>query len=231
MLVEGCAHHARHVRQVSEQVQEAVHVAPKLDRAVLRQRPHDRRPEQPEFGREKLLGKELIDTPPAQHCFGRQHDPREAQPVAQAEAEPPTVHDAAVAIEDVSLVLVRLARIEGEEILRDGNRGIACRGNRLEQVERAAEFLVKDGAREVVAIPRAAAEIEPAAQLLVRLIDCDIRPRHPRVADEQRGRRQSAKSTTDDMRCHGLLLGPRGGKAARRGADAPIRSLGTPASA
>src|SRR5262249_54004928 len=114
----------------------------------------------------------------------------------------PTVHDAAVAIEDVRLVLVRLPRIEGEEILRDGNRGIACRGNRLEQIERAAEFLVKDGARQIVAALRAAAEKEPAAQLLVRLIDRDIRPRHPRVADEKRGRRQSAKSATDDMRCH-----------------------------
>jgi hypothetical protein len=31
------------------------------------------------------------------------------------------MHDAAVAIEDVRLVLVRLARIEGEKVLRDGN--------------------------------------------------------------------------------------------------------------
>src|SRR5438105_13733855 len=81
--------------------------------------------------------------------------------------------------------MVRLARIEGEEILRDGNRGIACGGDRLEQIERAAEFLVKHGARQVVAALRAAAEKESTAQPLVRLIDRDIRPGHLRVADEK----------------------------------------------
>ena len=160
------------------------------------------RPEQPEFGREKLLGKELLDAPPVQHRFGRQHDPREAEAVAQAEAETRTMYDAAVAIEDVRPVMVRLAGVEGEEFLRDGNRGIACGGDRLEQIERAAEFLVKDGARQVVAALRAAAEKEPAAQPLVRLVDRDVRPGHPRVPDEKGGRRQSAKSATDDMRPH-----------------------------
>src|SRR4029077_18228260 len=150
----------------------------------------------------KLLGKELLNAPPIQHRFGRQHDPREAEAVAQAEAETRSMYDAAVALEDVRLVMVRLAGVEGEEFLRDGNRGIACGRDRLEQIERAAEFLVKYGARQVVAALRAAAEKEPAAQPLVRLVDRDVRPGHPRVADEKTGRRQSAKSATDDMRPH-----------------------------
>ena len=54
--------------------------------------------------------------------------------------------------------------------------GIACGRDRLQQIERAAEFLVKDGARQVVAARRAAAEKEPAAQPLVRLVDRDVAP-------------------------------------------------------
>src|SRR5690348_12398923 len=112
------------------------------------------------------------------------------------------MHDAAVAIEDVRPVLVRLARVEGEEVLRRGDGGIACGGDRLEQIERAAEFLVEDRAGQVVAALRAAAEKEPAAQPLVRLVDRDVRPGHPRVPDEKRGRGQSAKPATDDVRFH-----------------------------
>src|SRR5215472_2917323 len=70
VLIDTRAHHARHVRQVPEQVEETVHVASKLDRAVLGQRPHDRRPEQPEFGREKSRRKEFLDALPIQHGFG-----------------------------------------------------------------------------------------------------------------------------------------------------------------
>src|SRR5436853_5042363 len=98
--------------------------------------------------------------------------------------------------------MVRLARIEGEEILRDGNRGIACGWDRLEQIERAAEFLVEHGARQVVAALRAAAEKESTAQPLVRLIDRDIRPGHFRVADEKGSCCQAPKAAADDMRLH-----------------------------
>src|SRR5215831_20440989 len=115
------------------------------------------------------------------------------------------MHGAAVAIEDVRPVLVRLARIEGKEFVCDGNRGIACRGDRLEQLEGAAKFLVEHGARQVVATLRAAAEKKPAAQLLVRLVDRDVLAGHLRVPDEQRGRRKSAKSSTNDMCPHGVL--------------------------
>ena len=68
-----------------------------------------------------MPGKELFDPPPIQLRFGRQHDPHEAEAVAQTKAETRTMYDAAVAIEDVRLVLVRLARIESEKVLRDGN--------------------------------------------------------------------------------------------------------------
>src|SRR5262245_11988684 len=113
------------------------------------------------------------------------------------------MHDPAVAIEDVRLVMVGLARIEAEEFVRDGNRGIACGGDRLEQLEGAAKFLVEHGAGQVVATLRVAAEKEPTAHPLVRLVDRDVVAGHPRVPDEQRGRRQSAKSSTNDMRPHG----------------------------
>src|SRR5690348_11446541 len=97
------------------------------------------------------------------------------------------MNDAAVAIEDVRLVMVRLACIEGEEFVRDGNSGIACGGNRLEQFECATEFLVEHRAGQVVTAVRAAAEKEPTAQQLVRLIDRDVLAGHPCVPDEQRG--------------------------------------------
>ena len=71
----------RHGRQIGEQIDEAVHVAPELDDAMLRQRPHNRRPEQPEFGLKEPRGKELLDAPPVQPRFGRQRDPREGEAV------------------------------------------------------------------------------------------------------------------------------------------------------
>ena len=123
-----------------------------------------------------LLRKELVDAPPVQHRFRRQHHPREAKTVGKAEPETRTVNDAAVAIEDVRFVLVRLAGVEGEEIFRDGDRWIACGRDRLQQIEGAAVFLVKDGARQVVAARRVAAEKETAAQHLARLVDRDVRP-------------------------------------------------------
>src|SRR6185437_4135006 len=134
----------------------------------------------PEFAREKSLGKELVDAPPVQQKFGRQHDPRQGQPVEQAQPETWTAHDVEVAIEDVRLVMVRLAIIEVEEILRDGNGRISFGWNRIEQIERAAELLVEDRARQVVAALRAPAEKEPAAQQRVRLVDRDVRTSHPR---------------------------------------------------
>ena len=122
------------------------------------------------------------------------------------------MHDAAIPIEDVRLVMVRLARIEGEEFVRDGNRGIACGRDRLEQLEGAAIFLVEHGARQVVATLRATAEKEPTAHPLVRLVDRDVLAGHPRVPDEQRGRRQSAKASTNDVRPHGSSPWLDGGK-------------------
>src|SRR5579872_5082360 len=112
------------------------------------------------------------------------------------------MHDPAVAIENVRSVLIRLALIEGEEVVRDGNCGIARRGNRVEQIEGTAKFLVKDGPRQVVAARRIAIEEETTANEFVRLVDRDVRPGHLRVANEKRGGRQPAKSATDDMRLH-----------------------------
>ena len=202
------AQDVRHDRQVRQQGQEAVHVAPHLHRAVLRQRPHDRRPEQPEFGGEEVGPEEFVDAPPVQHRLGRQREPHEIKPVAHAQAEMRAVHDAAVAVDDVRPVMEWVAFIEGEELVLDGNRRIACRGDGREQVERAAELRIKDGAgRQDVAGRRTAGQRERAAQPLTRLVDRDVLAGHPRVADEIRGGCQSAEAATDDMRLH-LLSSP-----------------------
>src|SRR5262249_45745624 len=56
-----------------------------------------------------------------------------------------------------------------------------------------------------------AAEKEPATQLLVRLVDRDVRAGHPRVPDEKSRGREPAKSSTDDVCPHRLSPGLCGG--------------------
>src|SRR6516225_4909907 len=111
------------------------------------------------------------------------------------------MRDVTVSIEDVRLVMVRLVRIEGEEFFGDGNRGIACGGDRLEQLEGAAIFLVEHRAREVVATLSAATEKETTANPLVRLVDRDVLARQPRVPNEQPP--PVRQILTNDMRPHG----------------------------
>jgi hypothetical protein len=72
---------------------------------------------------------------------------------------------------------------------------------------RMAESVIADvrdakRVREVVERLRPDVVFHLAAQPLVRLVDRDVRPEHSRVPDEKGGRRQSAKSATDDMRPH-----------------------------
>src|SRR6266545_3446761 len=119
------------------------------------------------------------------------------------------MHDAAIAIEDVRLVLVRLAGIEGEKVLRDRDRRVACGRDGLQQIERAAEFLVKDGARKVEAVRGAAVEKESAAHHIIRLVDRDVGSRHVSIPDEKRSCCQSAEAATNDVRLH--LLPPASG--------------------
>ena len=128
---------------------------------------------------------------------------REVEEVAKRQAETRAMrHDLAIAIDDVRPVIERVALIEGEEFILDGDRRIACGGDRRKQVERAAEFLVEDGAGQVVAALRASVQKESAAQLFIRLVDRDVLTGHLSIADEQCGRRQSAKPAADDMRLH-----------------------------
>ena len=61
VLVELRAKNVRHGRQVGKQVDEAIQVAPELDDGVLRQRAHQRRPEQPELRVEEPLGEPVPD--------------------------------------------------------------------------------------------------------------------------------------------------------------------------
>src|SRR5437016_975809 len=118
------------------------------------------------------------------------------------------MHGAKIAIDDMRLVVERVLSVESEELISYGNLGVDFGGNRREQVESAAEFLVKDRAGQVVAALRTAAQKEPAAYPIIRLIDCDVLAGHVSVPDEKRGRRQSAEPAANDMRLHCLLPRP-----------------------
>src|SRR5215831_12078172 len=152
-----------------------------------------------------MRGKEFLDPPPVQYRFGRQDEPHEVEAVAQAQAKTWAMDDVAIAIDDVRQVPERVARIEGEEFIFDGNSRIACGGDRRKQVECTTEFLVEDGTRHIVAGLRTAAQKQPATQPLFRLVDRDVLAGKPRVPDEISGRRQSAKPATDNMRFHRLV--------------------------
>ena len=191
-----------HVREVGEQAEGAVDVAPELGRAVLRQRPHDGRPEQPELGLEEIGGEELLDPAPVQQRFRRQRELHEIEPVAQAQSVMRPVHDLAVAVDDVRSVMERVLGVEGKELVLDRHRGIAGRRNVRQQVERAAELGVEHGAGQVVAALRVPAEEEAAARPRFRLVDRDVRAGHACVPDEICGCGQSAEPTADDMRLH-----------------------------
>ena len=97
--------------------------------------------------------------------------------------------------------------VESEELILDGNLRVGQGRDRREQVESAAEFLVEDGAGQIVAARRAPLEEEAAAELAIRLVDRDVLAGHFSVPDEQRRRRQSAKPAANDMRLH--LFPPR----------------------
>src|SRR5580700_3395220 len=112
------------------------------------------------------------------------------------------MHRPEVAVDDVRLVVERVLAIKSEELLRDIDVWVAQSGDRREQVQSAAELLVEDGAGQVVTVLRVAIQKEPAAKLLFRLIDRDVRPGHVRVPDEQRCRSQSGKPAANDMRLH-----------------------------
>ena len=88
------------------------------------------------------------------------------------------MHAIEVAIDDMCLVVERVVLV-----LKVRNSSatlifrIALSGDRLQQIERAAEFLVKDGAGHVVSMLRVAIQKEAAAELVVRLIDRDVAAR------------------------------------------------------
>jgi hypothetical protein len=100
----------------------------------------------------------------------------------EAQAELPPMHDIAVAIEDMRPIVVRVPVIEREELVFDGNLGVGRGRDRREQVERGAEFLVEDGAGQVVAVRRISIDKEPAAELVIRLVDRDVLPERPGVS-------------------------------------------------
>ena len=63
---------------------------------------------------------------------------------------------------------------------------------------------------------RVAIQKEPAAELVLRLIDRDVRAGHVGVADEQRRRRQSRKPAANNMRLHPPSVRTREVRACRR---------------
>src|SRR5262249_59068094 len=106
----------------------------------------------------------------------------------------------AIAIDDVRQVPERVARIEGEEFIFDGNSRIACGGDRRKQVECTTEFLVEDGTRHIVTGFRTATQKQPATHPLFRLVDRDVLAGKLRVPDEICARSQSSQHATANMR-------------------------------
>src|ERR1700677_269713 len=202
VLVELRTENMRHRREVGKQIDEAVQVTPKLDDAVLRQRTHQGRPEQPKLRLEELSREYVSDELTLQRRFGRKRKLGKGEAVAKGQPVSRPVYRTEVAVDNVRLVVERMLLIEREELLCDIDVWVAKGGDRPEQIQRAAELLVEDGAGQVVAMLRVAIQKEPAAELVLRLIDRDVRAGHVRVADEQRRRRQSGKPAANNMRLH-----------------------------
>ena len=112
------------------------------------------------------------------------------------------MHMAEVAVDDMRLVVEGMLFVEREELLGDIDIGVVLGRDCRQQIHSAVEMLVEDGAGQVVAMLRVAIQKEPAAELVLRLVDRDIRAGHVGVADEQRRRRQSGKPAANNMRLH-----------------------------
>ena len=122
-------------------------------------------------------------------------------------------------MQEAAVSIAMVAVIKGEEIVHDGNRRIAHRGDCREKVERTAELRIKDRAGgQDVAGRHISGQRERAARSVVGLVDGDILAKHPRVADEIRGGCQSAEAATDYVRHHRLLP-----SAELMGARDPVR--------
>ncbi len=133
------------------------------------------------------------------------------------------MHAGWAAIDNVRLGDERVLLIESQELLRDIDIGVLLRADLSEQIHSAAKFLVEDGARKVVSALRIAIQKESAAELVLRLIDRDVRTRRVDVPDEQRRRRQSGHPAANDMRLHLPLPRAR----ARPRQTAPVAALKT----
>ena len=88
VLVELRAKNVRHGRQVRKQIDEAIQVAPELDDGVLRQRTHQRRPEQPELRVEEPSREPVSDELTVQRRFGRERELCEPEAVAKGQPVP-----------------------------------------------------------------------------------------------------------------------------------------------
>ena len=91
---------------------------------MLRQRTHERRPEQPELGLEELRREGVLDELTVQPRFGRERQLCKSEAVAKAKPVPRPMDGAKVAIDDVRLVDERVLVIESEELLADGYRRV-----------------------------------------------------------------------------------------------------------
>lgn len=85
------------------------------------------------------------------------------------------MHAAEVPIDNMDLVDKRVFFIESEELLCNIDIGVSLSGDLCEQIQSAAELPIEDRARQVVAAFRIASQKEPAAKLLVCLVNRNVR--------------------------------------------------------
>jgi hypothetical protein len=133
----------------------------------------------------KNLGeKPVFNALTVQRRFAGERKLRETEAVAEAQPIPLVMDAAKVAIDDMSLVDERVFFIESEELLCDIDIGVGLSGDLSEQIQSAAELLIEDRSRQVVAAFRIASQKEPAAKLLIRLVNRNVRTGHVSVPDE-----------------------------------------------
>ena len=202
VLADRRAQDVPHVLEVREQAQRAVDVAAELGRAVLRQRPHDGRPEQPELGLEEVGGEELLDPAPVHLGFRRQRELHEVEAVVQAQSVMRAVQDLTVAVDDVrsswnwfwSLKVKNSSLTDTEGSRFDGTSAIRL------NVQRNSESNTEPG--RLYPLFASPPRKKPPPGSRFRLVDRDVGAGHACVPDEICGCGQSAESTADDMRLH-----------------------------
>src|SRR6185312_10651234 len=110
-------------------MQKPVHEPSKLDRAMLRQRVHERGPENPEFRDEEVFCEEIRDRFSVEKLLRGERELHEIDAVAPSEAEALRSHCVAAAVEDSQAIVVTIPLVELQDLLRYRQTRIGGGGN------------------------------------------------------------------------------------------------------